>query len=154
VIVTIFWKKALLVTGGIVALVMAAGCVKLGSPVSLEERAQAYWSARCWQADGSESKGTTGEFRLYEEYVSAESKARMSERTFLKQQNLDVENAKVLFVEYDPDGVHATITVQYDTRMKSARIQGVKIKEDWVLENGKWMVIIPELRSPFRRKLL
>lgn len=136
----------------ILILVSSGACLKVQEVVPLKERAAVYWELRASEETMTNTGGVP--VRLYDEFVCAQSKARLSERVFLKQQSLAVENPQVVKVEKLPDGIHGTVTVRFDTQMKGIKVSGVTVKEDWILENGKWMVIVPEPKNPFRRKLL
>jgi len=136
----------------VVILVSGGACVRLASPIPLEERAAAYWRI---QATGEEVVVSSGKkVRLYDEFVSSVSKARMNETAYLRRQTLDIADVRIIGVEIDTDGIHGTVSVSFNTRMRGVWLKGVRTKEDWILENGKWMVIVPEPRNPFRRKLL
>ena len=136
----------------IVIILVSGGCLKVQEVVPLKDRATTYWELRASEAT---TAGIGNErVRVYDEFLSSQSRARLSERTFLKQQSLGVENPRIVNVAIDADGKRGTVTVRFDTRMKGILMKGVTVKEDWILENGTWMVIVPESRDPFRRKLL
>lgn len=143
----------LLVSGWI----MGTGCVTVKETIPLQVRAQRYWdgkSALTLQTSSSGHQVNDEQSSLYRNYVSSESRADLSEAKYLSQMKLRIWNPEIMDVKIKEDGISAVVTIRFDTKMQGIDIKGVQIKEDWVLENGQWMVKIRETRNPFRRKLL
>jgi hypothetical protein len=119
-------------------------CVRTPSRVHLESeissRALLYWRL----VKGTEFK------RAYEEFLSSDTKKWFSYRSFIAAMsrnnytNFDVE--KVNFSELNK---RAVVTIKFDTTWNDLKFSGMKMRQSWVLENGKWRLVLPRSSNPF-----
>lgn len=139
----------MIVGGGI-----TAGCMAVKEPVPVEVRAQNYWNVRAALTRDTDRTRSLEDDSLYREYVAAESRRTLSESRYFRQMKLRIWNPEVLNVDMGPEGNSAVVTIRFDTKMQGLDVKGIQIKEDWILENGKWMVLVKNAPNPFRRELL
>lgn len=138
----------------IAAVWVTTGCVAVKEPVPVEVRAQNYWNVRAALTRDTDRTMSLEDDSLYREYVAPESRRILSESQYLRQMKLRIWNPEVLNVEMGPEGNSAVVTIRFDTKMQGLDVKGIQIKEDWILENGKWMVLVKRAPNPFRRDLL
>jgi len=141
----------------IVVMGTMGSCVRprLAPEATLRQRVTGFWQAR---ENGSQTVVVNGRKRtLYDEFLSAADKEKLTESAFAKRSLMKVTNVRIVEIRFPEsgDGTRATVTVSFDTPAKfGAWFRGVRVKQDWVLENGKWMVVMNSVKDPFRRKLL
>lgn len=114
---------------------------KQGSEVALRDLV-----SKEWQAKIDKEWGTV--------YDLASSGFRKSVKRdqFLRGCRLDVKDFTIANLEISPDKKQATVTVRFDIQQMGHFFKGMRLKETWLLEDGRWYLDMPvKTRSPFEK---
>ena len=134
-------------------LIVIGGCCKVSTgPAALEKRVTAFWHAR--EAGEVKVDYNGAPVSLYDEFLSTETKKIISEKDYYSILKLKIINPSIANIEYDKSGMKATVTIQFSTRFRIATIKGIEIKQQWIVEDGKWRLLDNPKRSPYERDLL
>lgn len=127
-----------------VALLMS-GCahftIRSGSEAALRDLVLEEWQAKI-----DKEWGTV--------YDLASSKFRKSVKKdqFLRGCRLDVKDFTIANLKILPDKKQATVTVRFDIQQMGHLFKGMRLKETWLLEDGRWYLDMPvKTRSPFEK---
>lgn len=132
-------------------LITSLSCIKINSNVNLETRALSYWKIKeSGEYTFKKDKNTTS---LYFEYLSQKSKSKLTEKDFYSKLTAKVSNISIENLDFNDDS-NATVTIKYNLDYKGYILKGIKIKEKWVKENGKWMVVVNPNSNPFWKQKL
>ena len=142
------WRGKGAITAGILSIIFVAGCVVQTSPKALEKRVKAFWHAR---EAGSYTFTYDGkQVDLYNDFLSEKTKREVTQQQYYGLMNLKVTNPRIDGIEYDKDGKKATVAIRFDSTFQVAKLRGLRIKQIWVVENGKWVLLDNPKRNPFR----
>jgi hypothetical protein len=132
----------------ILSIMALASCLVQTSPKMLEKRVTAFWHAR---ETGTYTFLYNGkQIDLYNEFLSEKTKREVTQQQYYGLMNLKVSNPRIDGIEYDTGGKRATVGIQFDTTFQIAKLKGIRIKQIWFLENGKWVLQDNPKHNPFR----
>lgn len=132
----------------ILSAIFLAGCVMQTSPEVLEKRVKAFWHAR---EAGTYTFSYNGkQVDLYNDFLSEKTKKEVTQQQYYGLMNLKVTNPRIDGIEYNKDEKTATVAIRFDTTFQVAKLRGVRIKQIWIIENGKWVLLDNPKRNPFR----
>ncbi len=142
------WLKKVMIAGALTVMVMVQGCVVQTGPKALEKRVTAFWHARETGVYTFPYNGK--QVDLYTDFLSTETHRELSQQQYYGMINLKIKNPRITGINYDKDGQKATVTIRFDTTFQIAKLNGVQIKQVWVVENGKWVLLDNPKHNPFR----
>ena len=128
----------------IVCLLMS-GCAhfiaKTGSEAALRDLVSKEWQAKIDKEWGTVYELTSSEFRK-----------SIKRDQFLRGCRMDVKSFTIATLEISPDKKRATVTVSFDIQQMGHLFKGMRLKETWLLEDGRWYLDMPvKTRSPFEK---
>ena len=128
--------------------VMLSGCVVQTGPKALEKRVGAFWHAR---ATGTYTFTYDGKrVDLYTDFLSKETHKELTQQQYYGMMNLKIKNPRIDGIDYDKNGKRATVAIRFNTSFQIAKLNGVRIKQIWIVENGKWVLLDNPKHNPFR----
>ena len=142
------WRGKWTIMAGILSIMTLTGCIVQTNRSALEKRVTAFWHAR---ATGTYTFIYNGkQVDLYNEFLSEKTKRGITQQQYYGIMNLKIANPRVDGIEYNKDGNQATVSVSFDTTFQIAKLRGISIKQIWVVENGKWVLVDNPKHNPFR----
>ena len=124
-------------------LLLTTGCAHFFAGAKGEDALKDL-AAKEWQAKIDNDWGVVYEL------ASDKFKKSVKRDQFIRGCGLDVEGFAIDNVKIAPDGKSAVVTVFFDVRQMGILLKGARLKEDWIIEKGKWRIDMkPGPRSPF-----
>ncbi|NOZ13885.1 MAG: hypothetical protein GXO69_09615 [Acidobacteria bacterium] len=142
------WKKKCGILLGTVLILAGMACVVQTGPKALEKRVTAFWHAR--EAGRYTFKYGGKQVDLYNDFLSEKTKRELTQQQYYGLMSLKISNPRIDGIEYDKNGKKATVTIRFDTTFQIAKLNGVAIKQTWIVENGKWVLQSNPMHNPFR----
>ncbi len=107
---------------------------------AVKKRAKAYWVAI-----------EVGKFQeAYENMLCNETKESLSMRDFIaRMARVPYSNIEVLESALSPDGKRAEVQLRFDVSMMGHEMTGMKMRQEWMFENGQWRLRLDLTRTPF-----
>ncbi len=140
----LFGKKIVVLLLPIIVL----SCKTINKQIPLEVRVANYWQIK--ESGNYTFKRSGITTSLYYEFLSVESKKQLTEKDFYSKLTAKVSNIKIDNIDYVNEK-EAVVTVKYDLDFNGYKLKGVKTKEKWKMENGKWVIVINTNSNPFWR---
>jgi len=144
------WYKTEAIVAGILSIMAVTACVVQTSPRALEKRVTAFWHAR--QAGMYTFTFNGKQVDLYNDFLSEKTKKQVTQQQYYGLMNLKVKNPRIDGIVYDKDGKKARVAMEFDTTFQLAKLRGIKIKQTWIVEKGKWVLDDNPMHNPFRSR--
>ncbi len=144
------WYKKGAIIAGVLGIMTVAACVVQTGPKALEKRVTAFWHAR--QAGTYTFTYNREEVDLFNEFLAEKTKKEVTQQEYYGLMNLKITNPRIEGIEYNKDGNKATVAIRFDTTFQIADLKGVRIKQIWIVENGKWVLLSNPKHNPFRSR--
>jgi len=132
-------------------LISSLSCINIKKTIPLETRVLTYWHIK--QTGNYTIKEGNNFTSIYFEYLTSESKSKLTEKDYYSRLNAKVKNISIYNIDYINES-SAIVTIKYNLNFKGYDLKGVKIKEKWLFENGKWVVFVNPNSNPFWKSKL
>lgn len=113
-------------------LLILASCTHMAirdKAVPLEKRAAAFWEAK-----------VQGDWGKAYDFLCNDYKVQTTREDFVRSAGLRVLSFKVEAIDLQEGGKTAVVTVSFDTAAMGFELKGVKIKDEWINEDGDWRI--------------
>jgi hypothetical protein len=132
----------------LIPLLTMTNCKILKKEVPLQTRVTTYWKIK---ESGTYTIKINGKHTsLYQEYLSNKSKKYLNEKKFYSKLNGKISNVSIDNIVYKNENT-AIVSVKYNLNFNGYNLKGIKTKEKWIKENGKWVIVININSNPFWR---
>jgi hypothetical protein len=124
---------------------LTSGCAhftaRSGSEAALRDLVSKEWRAKIDKEWGTVYDLTSSKFR----------KSIKRDR-FIRGCSMDVESFAIANLEISSDKKRAIVTVLFDIQQMGNLFKGMRLKETWLHEDGRWYLDMPlKTRSPFEK---
>ncbi len=74
------------------------------------------------------------------DYYTNDYKKEVARVDFIKRANLNIKAFRIGEIEFSEDKNTGYVTVYYDALMQSYTFKDMKVKEEWIYEEGTWRI--------------
>jgi len=130
-----------------VLMISLVSCLKTGNHIPLEEKVNLFWKARMTGNYTFDYNGHT--LRLYNDFLPEKLKKEITEKKFYSLLNFKVLKYEIEEIKYGKDKKEADVKVKISIDFQGYRLDGIIVKNKWIMENGEWKVNLKTNSNPF-----
>lgn len=125
-----------------VAFVACSNPAPAPDAADLERRVQAWWSAR-------QLGDVAGMYEMFEPSYRATTPISEFRVQADRMRRFAIESPRIMSVSPVPNSNRAVVTLVAETLLPRAGLVDIDIRDEWVLEEGKWWRVYVPPRTPF-----